>query len=422
LGIRVHPLKPRSKKPYLPGYTRLATTDTAQICAWWTKWPDANIGIITGAASNVIALDIDNRRGGEQSLRMLEAQHVELPVTWQYSTADGFRMLFLHPQGVQLRHGELAPGVELFSDLGNSNIVGPGSVHPTGHLYEWMDCYDPGSIPLAHTPDWVLDLAADKNLLSFSVENATPDASKIPVSARHTSAKNSEGHRLLLLASAATTRENASLDGAAVAGLFSDWHIVQRCLRVLGLRYVQRPGQTFRCPLHKPDCHPSAAICRPLRPGQPYTFSDFHHHEGEPTLLPLPMLYYCLKTGAPTSTRLNPPSLLTWTLRLLIEADVLEPVSIKAPKLKNAVPEGARKVYEGFVHLLSVKWCISNQAPSPFTWRFACQWVGVSERTIRDGIRWLLSRGYLRIVSGVETLTLFVLGVCSGYVFMSDRT
>src|SRR5260221_6684672 len=45
-----------------------ATTDPDRIRTWWERWPDANVGIRTGVASGLIALDEDPRHGGENSL------------------------------------------------------------------------------------------------------------------------------------------------------------------------------------------------------------------------------------------------------------------------------------------------------------------------------------------------------------------
>src|SRR5947209_3864234 len=36
-----------------------ATTEEAKIRKWWGQWPDANIGIVTGAESNIVTLDVD---------------------------------------------------------------------------------------------------------------------------------------------------------------------------------------------------------------------------------------------------------------------------------------------------------------------------------------------------------------------------
>ena len=39
-----------------------ASVESSQIRAWWERWPDANVGIATGAGPAVI--DIDPRSGG----------------------------------------------------------------------------------------------------------------------------------------------------------------------------------------------------------------------------------------------------------------------------------------------------------------------------------------------------------------------
>src|SRR5436309_714656 len=50
-GWRVHPLVPRDKKPLLDAWPDKATTDAATIISWWTRWPDANVGLVPGAKS-----------------------------------------------------------------------------------------------------------------------------------------------------------------------------------------------------------------------------------------------------------------------------------------------------------------------------------------------------------------------------------
>ena len=161
LGFKVHPLENRSKKPHLKGYKQLATADEPTIIGWWERWPDANPGIVVPQGR--MRLDIDRRRGGDRSLAILEATHTELPMSWQTQTADGLHIDFALPDGIILKHGELAPGVEVLGE--GSNVLGVGSVHPSGHVYTWMPCYDPGSIALAQASQWLLTLAAEKGLV-----------------------------------------------------------------------------------------------------------------------------------------------------------------------------------------------------------------------------------------------------------------
>jgi hypothetical protein len=58
-GWYVHPLMPRSKRPLLKDWPNLASNAEATVTEWWTKWPDANIGIACGP-SKLVVLDIDH--------------------------------------------------------------------------------------------------------------------------------------------------------------------------------------------------------------------------------------------------------------------------------------------------------------------------------------------------------------------------
>jgi hypothetical protein len=65
----VIPMRARDKRPlikWLEYQQRLATED--EINEWYQLWPSANVGIVTGAISGLVVLDIDPRHGGEQSL------------------------------------------------------------------------------------------------------------------------------------------------------------------------------------------------------------------------------------------------------------------------------------------------------------------------------------------------------------------
>jgi hypothetical protein len=61
-GCRVFPCIPRGtgrKRPLTPNGFHDASIDPAVIAGWWRRWPDALIGVSTGAASGFIVLDVD---------------------------------------------------------------------------------------------------------------------------------------------------------------------------------------------------------------------------------------------------------------------------------------------------------------------------------------------------------------------------
>ena len=61
-GWYVFPVAPRSKVPLVKRWPEVATTDADIIAGWWARWPDANIGIATGA-SDLLVIDVDDEHG-----------------------------------------------------------------------------------------------------------------------------------------------------------------------------------------------------------------------------------------------------------------------------------------------------------------------------------------------------------------------
>ncbi|MGH6830693.1 MAG: bifunctional DNA primase/polymerase, partial [Methylocella sp.] len=87
------------KKPLTPHGTTDATTDAAQIRAWWMKWPLANIGM---RPDGLIVLDADRKSGGLQAFRELRDVY-ELPETKTSETqSGGNHYLFRPPAGFDL--------------------------------------------------------------------------------------------------------------------------------------------------------------------------------------------------------------------------------------------------------------------------------------------------------------------------------
>ncbi len=133
-GFPVFPCKPRSKQPLTEHGFKDATTDQKRVTEWWQEWHYANIAMPTGAASGLLAVDIDPRNGGDKALAELKAEHGRLPDTAEQITGGGGRhIIFRHP-GIPVPKA-LAPGIDLKGDGGY--IVVPLSIHPNGRPYRW---------------------------------------------------------------------------------------------------------------------------------------------------------------------------------------------------------------------------------------------------------------------------------------------
>ncbi len=163
LGWPVFPLRPNDKVPLgalAPHGCLDATSDVATIRRWWSEVPEAGVGLRTGRASGLVALDIDPQPGGLQSLAQLEAEHGPLPDTVEAVTGGGGRhLLFAYPAGdIDIRNavklGGL-PGLDVRGE--NGYLAVAPTIHPSGKVYRWKTGHTPDLKP-APLPAWLLVL------------------------------------------------------------------------------------------------------------------------------------------------------------------------------------------------------------------------------------------------------------------------
>jgi len=152
---------PRYHKKDLPHGLNDASRNSAQIRKWWTRWPDANIGIRTGEISGIVVFDIDPPNG-EESLDDLIRTHGEIADTWQSFTGRGRHLWYRHPGGSKIlsRNGFIAPNIDIKAD--GAYVVAPPSLHYSGKKYEWELSSYPDDIALAEASQWLIDLIAEK--------------------------------------------------------------------------------------------------------------------------------------------------------------------------------------------------------------------------------------------------------------------
>jgi Bifunctional DNA primase/polymerase, N-terminal len=127
-----------------------ATTNAEQLRSWWSRWPNSNVGVATGAVSGFFVLDVDRL----EALDELHHEHGVLPETLTQRTGSGgVHFLFGYPAEAQIgnRTG-LLKGVDLRASGGY--IVTPPSLHVSAHRYTWTS-----QKPLSPAPPWLIELA-----------------------------------------------------------------------------------------------------------------------------------------------------------------------------------------------------------------------------------------------------------------------
>lgn len=119
---------------------------------WWWRWPEANVGIVTGRVSGIVVLDVDPRSGGGSALGGLEERWGPLPATLEVRTGGGGRHLWFS-SNEELPSTVVAPGLELKAE--RSVVTAPPSVHASGHRYVWIRARGPDDLPAAPLPRWL---------------------------------------------------------------------------------------------------------------------------------------------------------------------------------------------------------------------------------------------------------------------------
>ncbi len=133
-GFAVFPCKPGDKQPLgslVPNGCLDATTDTDTIRGWWTKCPNANIGLATGPKSGLAVVDLDGQEG------IASGNRLGLYSTICALTGNGKQLFYSDTDG-KLKNSvkKLAPGIDTRGTGGY--IVAPPSLHPNGKRYAWQ--------------------------------------------------------------------------------------------------------------------------------------------------------------------------------------------------------------------------------------------------------------------------------------------
>ena len=135
------------KHPIETGWQASATTDEETIIRWWSRSPQANIGVKCGKDSNLTVLDVDGDVGRD-TLHDLEAKHGALPATPIVITGNGGLHYYFQFQPGLLNAVRFAPGLDIRTEGGF--VVGVGS--KTRDEYRWEESARLGDLQPAKMP------------------------------------------------------------------------------------------------------------------------------------------------------------------------------------------------------------------------------------------------------------------------------
>lgn len=135
-GWSVIPIKPEGKRPAIKWqeYQERCPTEE-EVEEWWTKWPDHDIAIVTGALSGIVVVDCDN----EDALHAAFDAGMRSPI--RVKTRRGHHMYFAHPRdGIRRgpRAGINSRGAD-WPKINGLDFRGDGSyaLLPPSNGYHW---------------------------------------------------------------------------------------------------------------------------------------------------------------------------------------------------------------------------------------------------------------------------------------------
>lgn len=145
----------------VPNGLKQATQDLTTFSRWIDAFPDMNIGVVTGADSGIVVLDIDSGpettgdNDGFVPFAALQQRYGNVDDTLAVQTGGGgLHLYFRHPGGtVRNSASTLGKGLDVRGDGGY--VVAPPSMHINGTRYVWDADGHPRKRSAAAMPVWL---------------------------------------------------------------------------------------------------------------------------------------------------------------------------------------------------------------------------------------------------------------------------
>lgn len=131
---------------------------------WWSTWPEANIGGVTGSISGIVVIDVDSE-DGHAALRRVMDPNILNETPSVITGSGGKHYYFTHPNNGAISNAvSMLPGVDFRADGGY--VVLPPSRHASGRLYKWEN----NDKPFNELPNGILSINKTKTNLDWEKE------------------------------------------------------------------------------------------------------------------------------------------------------------------------------------------------------------------------------------------------------------
>jgi hypothetical protein len=131
-----------------------AARDKDKVKLWFAS-NDLNMGIITGPQSNLLVMEVDPDKGGDESLAKLEAKYGKLAAIEAVTGGGGKHLLMRYPKDGQIKNWVTDLGRGLTVKGHGDYIVACPSHDTNGDTYEWRD--ELAIVELPPCPEWFIE-------------------------------------------------------------------------------------------------------------------------------------------------------------------------------------------------------------------------------------------------------------------------
>jgi hypothetical protein len=121
-----------------------------EILAWWSRWPTANVAIITGIISKLCVVDIDHRNGGFATLVELDHYGGQMPDDNPVAITGSGGLHHYFALDAPLPKAAPFEGIDVQAE--GALVVAPPSRHVSGQPYRWAR---PIESPWPAVPYWL---------------------------------------------------------------------------------------------------------------------------------------------------------------------------------------------------------------------------------------------------------------------------
>jgi len=164
-----------------------------EVSNWFNLNPDANIGIVTGAISNLVVFDLDSKHAEEYA----EEQGGFPEDTVKVKTGKGYHIYMKHP-GFEIRN-DVNKSIDIDIRADGGYAAAPPSIHGSGYQYQWIEGLSILETDPLECSDWMIDYLhsvsngegkpKSNNKTKVEVNN---DAKDLPANAKTIQAKEKD--------------------------------------------------------------------------------------------------------------------------------------------------------------------------------------------------------------------------------------